>query len=127
MPRYNSGETYFWSNRLLESGKFDDYCPNGLQVEGRALVRKMIGGVSACQRLLEAAVEEGADAVLVHHGYFWKGEDARVVGIKRRRLRSLLLNDVNTDRRPDERNPLHRAANRLPSLMDSAAATNVTN
>lgn len=86
-------ETYL--ERLLEPGRFEDYCPNGLQVEGRDPIVKMVGGVSACQALLDVAVEEGADAVLVHHGYFWKGEDARAIGIKRRRLVTLLTNEIN--------------------------------
>ena len=82
-------------DQLLEPGRFDDYCPNGLQVEGRAEVRRIVGGVSACQALLDVAVETDADAVLVHHGYFWKGEDARIRGIKKRRLGTLLAHDIS--------------------------------
>lgn len=80
---------------ILEPGGFSDYCPNGLQVEGRAEVRHLVTGVSASQALLDAAVAEGADAILVHHGYFWKGEDAVLVGMKRRRLKTLLQHDVS--------------------------------
>lgn len=80
---------------LLESGRFRDYCPNGLQVEGRSEVRRIVAGVTASQDLLDAAVTRGADAVLVHHGYFWKGEDGRVTGIRRRRLQALIANDIN--------------------------------
>lgn len=80
---------------LLEAGKFRDYCPNGLQVEGRAEVGRIVAGVTASQALLDAAVAAGADTVLVHHGYFWKGEDARVVGIRQRRLKTLLAHDIN--------------------------------
>ena len=80
---------------LLEPAKFRDYCPNGLQVEGRDEVSRIVAGVTASQALLDLAVARGADAVLVHHGYFWKGEDARVTGIRRNRLRTLLANDIN--------------------------------
>lgn len=84
-----------YSNELLDIGAYGDYSPNGLQVEGRATVRRLITGVTACQALLDAAVAADADAVLVHHGFFWKGEDPRVVGMKRRRLGTLLANDIS--------------------------------
>lgn len=80
---------------LLEVDRFSDYCPNGLQVEGRLNVKKVVTGVTASQALLEAAVERQADVVLVHHGYFWRGEDARIVGIKRRRIQTLLQSDIS--------------------------------
>jgi dinuclear metal center YbgI/SA1388 family protein len=80
---------------LLDVAAFADYAPNGLQVEGRAEVNKVVTGVTACQALVDAAVERGADALLVHHGYFWKGEDPRVVGLKQRRLKALLAADIN--------------------------------
>ncbi|MBI1175404.1 MAG: Nif3-like dinuclear metal center hexameric protein [Sideroxydans sp.] len=80
---------------LLEIGRFRDYCPNGVQVEGRAQVLKIASGVTASQRLLEAATAWGADAVLVHHGYFWRGEDAAISGIKKRRVAHLLQHDVS--------------------------------
>jgi len=83
------------ADRLLGPERFQDYCPNGLQVEGRAEVRRLVSGVTASLALLEAARAAGADAVLVHHGYFWKGEAAGVVGMKRRRLRLLLENDIS--------------------------------
>ncbi len=82
-------------DRCLTPDLFDDYCPNGLQVEGRPQVARLVTGVSACQALLDAAVERGADAVLVHHGYFWRGEDPAVVGMKRRRLATLLGSEVS--------------------------------
>ncbi len=81
--------------QLLNITSFSDYCPNGLQVEGREEVRHIVSGVSASQALLTAAVAAGADLVLVHHGYFWKGEDPRVVGMKQRRLRLLLQHQIN--------------------------------
>ncbi|MBS1141090.1 MAG: hypothetical protein H6R13_2543 [Proteobacteria bacterium] len=80
---------------LLVPGKFRDYCPNGLQVEGCSEITRIVAGVTASQELLDAAVERHADAILVHHGYFWKGEDGRVTGIRRKRLSSLLANDIN--------------------------------
>lgn len=80
---------------LLSPQLFNDYCPNGLQVEGRAVIRRLVTGVTASQALLDAAVAAGADAVLVHHGWFWKNEDARVVGMKKRRLATVLANDLN--------------------------------
>ena len=79
----------------LDINRFRDYCPNGLQVEGRAQVSYVVSGVTASQALLDAAVARGADMVLVHHGYFWRGEDARIVGHRQRRLRTLLAHDVN--------------------------------
>ena len=80
---------------LLEVARFKDYCPNGLQVEGRAQVRRIVCGVTASQALLDAAVARGADTVLVHHGYFWRGEDGRVTGMRRKRLATLLCHDIN--------------------------------
>lgn len=80
---------------LLVPGKFRDYCPNGLQVEGRGEILRLVAGVTASQELLDAAVARNADAILVHHGYFWKGEDGRVTGIRRNRLASLLVNEIN--------------------------------
>ncbi|TVR61430.1 MAG: Nif3-like dinuclear metal center hexameric protein [Candidatus Competibacteraceae bacterium] len=83
------------TDQLLAVDTFTDYCPNGLQVQGRSEVHTLIGGVTACQALLDAAVEQQADAVLVHHGYFWKGEDPCIVGMKHRRLATLLRHDLS--------------------------------
>ncbi|MBB2495512.1 Nif3-like dinuclear metal center hexameric protein [Aquipseudomonas ullengensis] len=83
------------AERFLSAARISDYCPNGLQVEGRPQVRRIVSGVTASQALLDAAVEAEADVVLVHHGYFWKGEDACITGIKRRRLQTLLSNDIS--------------------------------
>ena len=82
-------------NQYLEVGRFRDYCPNGLQVEGRAEIRSIVSGVSASLDLLTAAREHCADAVLVHHGYFWRGEEPRVTGTRRARLALLLAQDIN--------------------------------
>lgn len=79
----------------LDITRFRDFCPNGLQVEGRAQIRTLVSGVTASIALLEAAIDKGADAILVHHGYFWRGEDARVIGQKHKRLKLLLAHDVN--------------------------------
>lgn len=82
-------------NNKLESGRVRDYCPNGLQVEGKAQVRKILTGVTASQALLDRAVAEQADAVLVHHGYFWKSEASEITGMKKRRLQTLLQHDIS--------------------------------
>lgn len=88
-------ELVSYTDALLNVGAFKDYCPNGLQVEGRAQVHTLVSGVSASVRLLDAALALKADAILVHHGYFWKGEDARVTGYKKQRLQRLLSADVS--------------------------------
>ncbi|PKM31305.1 MAG: Nif3-like dinuclear metal center hexameric protein [Gammaproteobacteria bacterium HGW-Gammaproteobacteria-11] len=88
-------ELVSYCDSLLDSPAFQDYCPNGLQVEGRTQIRRLITGVTASQALVDAAVAAGADLLLVHHGYFWRGESAPVTGIKQRRLKALLLNDLN--------------------------------
>lgn len=82
-------------NQLLNTADFKDYAPNGLQVEGRSEIKKVITGVTACQALLDEAVRLQADAVLVHHGYFWKSEAPAIKGMKRQRLKTLLANDIN--------------------------------
>ena len=79
-----------YTNALLAIARFQDYCPNGLQVEGKPEVGLLASGVTASQDLIEAAIAAGADALLVHHGYFWKGEDPCITGMKRRRLQRLL-------------------------------------
>jgi dinuclear metal center YbgI/SA1388 family protein len=75
---------------LLNASRIDDYCPNGLQVEGRPEVGFVVSGVTASVALIEAAAAAGADALLVHHGYFWRGEDPRLVGARKRRIELLL-------------------------------------
>ncbi|MBG6244287.1 Nif3-like dinuclear metal center protein [Candidatus Symbiopectobacterium sp. 'North America'] len=82
-------------NQQLNVAAFQDYAPNGLQVEGRENVQRIITGVTASQALLDVAVAQQADAVLVHHGYFWKNESPVISGMKRRRLKTLLANDIN--------------------------------
>ncbi|KAA0874072.1 Nif3-like dinuclear metal center hexameric protein [Nitrincola tapanii] len=80
---------------LLQSRRFSDYCPNGLQVEGSQKIGRLVTGVTACQALLDEAVAWQADALLVHHGYFWKGEASAITGIKRQRLATLLTHEIN--------------------------------
>ena len=80
---------------LLDAARFRDYCPNGLQVEGRESVRNVVCGVTASQALIEVAIERGADALLVHHGWFWKAEDGRVTGFRKQRMAKLLAHDIN--------------------------------
>ncbi|RQS17575.1 Nif3-like dinuclear metal center hexameric protein [Burkholderia sp. Bp8998] len=88
-------ELELYLNNTLEIARFKDYCPNGLQVEGRRKIEKIATGVTASVAFLEAALEWGADAVLVHHGYFWRNEAPQITGRKYRRLKLLLANDLN--------------------------------
>ena len=80
---------------LLAPGRFKDYGPNGLQVEGRTTVRRIVSGVTASRALIEAAIHAEADAIFVHHGLFWRGQDGRVTGWMRQRLGLLLGHDIN--------------------------------
>ncbi|NPA71338.1 MAG: Nif3-like dinuclear metal center hexameric protein [Gammaproteobacteria bacterium] len=80
---------------LLEVSSYQDYAPNGLQVEGRKEINTIVTGVTACQALIDAAIELKADAILVHHGYFWKNEKPQIVGLKQKRIKALLMNDIN--------------------------------
>ncbi len=82
-------------NEKLSPQLIKDYSPNGLQVEGSAQISKVVTGVTASQALIDKAVELGADALLVHHGYFWKGEPEPIRGMKGKRIRTLIKNDVN--------------------------------
>jgi len=81
--------------KVLRPEQFKDYCPNGLQVEGRKEISKLVTGVTACQELITAAAEAGADALLVHHGYFWRGEDQSISGIKKVRIEALLKHELS--------------------------------
>jgi dinuclear metal center YbgI/SA1388 family protein len=82
-------------NQLLDISRFHDYCPNGLQVEGRDRIQTLISGVTASLDLLQAAAVAKADAILVHHGYFWRGEDMRITGMKSRRIALLMQHRIN--------------------------------
>lgn len=82
-------------DEVLSASEFSDYCPNGLQVDADTPISKIITGVTACQALIDRAIAENAQAILVHHGYFWKGEPAALVGMKGKRIRSLLQNRIS--------------------------------
>ncbi|VXB24053.1 Nif3-like dinuclear metal center hexameric protein [Pseudomonas sp. 8O] len=83
------------ADAFLNASRINDYCPNGLQVEGRPQVSRIVSGVTASQALIDAAIEAEADVLLVHHGYFWKGENPCVIGMRQRRLKALLANDIS--------------------------------
>ncbi|WP_028766894.1 Nif3-like dinuclear metal center hexameric protein [Shewanella fidelis] len=80
---------------FLQVSNFKDYAPNGLQVEGSSEINTIVTGVTACQALIDAAIELNADAILVHHGFFWKSEPEIIVGMKQKRIKALLVNDIN--------------------------------
>lgn len=82
-------------NEWLQPELVSDYCPNGLQVEGASTIQKIVTGVTASQALIDAAIAAKADTILVHHGYFWKGEAEPIVGMKGKRIRSLIENNIN--------------------------------
>jgi dinuclear metal center YbgI/SA1388 family protein len=78
-----------YTDELLQTGRFQDYCPNGLQVEGSAQVNRIATGVTASQAFIEQALADGAGLLVVHHGFFWRGEDSRLIGIKAHRIGAL--------------------------------------
>lgn len=82
-------------NQELNTHLYRDYAPNGIQVAGRKEIKKIVTGVTACQLLLDKAVALNADAILVHHGYFWRNEPQIITGIKHHRLKTLLMHDIN--------------------------------
>ncbi|UAJ66210.1 Nif3-like dinuclear metal center hexameric protein [Candidatus Schneideria nysicola] len=82
-------------NQKLNSQTIQDFVPNGLQVEGKEEVNNIILGVTACQKLLNYALEKNADAIIVHHGFFWKKESPVIHNMKRQRLKTILCNDIN--------------------------------
>ena len=89
------GEIELHLAALLQVDRFKDYGPNGLQVEGRASVQCVVSGVTASLALIEAAIADGADTILVHHGLFWRGQDGRITGWLRQRLALLLAHNIN--------------------------------
>lgn len=82
-------------DKLLKADQFNDYCPNGLQVQGRQEIRRIVSGVTASQALIDRAAAMQADLLLVHHGFFWRGEPQVLTGIKKRRIKALLDHDMN--------------------------------
>lgn len=89
--------THFLSelNTLLNASAFNDYCPNGLQVQGTASITKIATAVTASKSVIQSAVAWGADVLLVHHGYFWKGEALPLIGMKYDRIATLIQNNIN--------------------------------
>ncbi len=79
----------------LSAGAFKDYAPNGLQIDGGRAVQRIITGVTACEALIDAAIAANADTIMVHHGYFWKGESAPITGMKGRRIRKLMQHGIS--------------------------------
>ena len=88
-------ELNHWFEQTLEPHRFSDYCPNGLQVEGKSEIFKLVTGVTASLALIEQAIDLNADGLLVHHGWFWRGEDLTVRGTRKQRLASTLAHDLN--------------------------------
>lgn len=88
-------ELISYLDTLLNAKQIKDYCPNGLQVEGKQEIKKIVTGVTASEALIDAAIEQGADAILVHHGYFWKGEAYPIVGMKKNRIGKLIQNEIS--------------------------------
>ncbi len=82
-------------NQTLSPHRFKDYAPNGLQVEGKKEIKRVVTGVTACQKLIDAAITYEADAIFVHHGYFWKNEKPEITGMKYRRISALIKHDIN--------------------------------
>jgi dinuclear metal center YbgI/SA1388 family protein len=95
LPMAQRREVDDFLNTLLDVGRFKDYGPNGLQVEGAAVVRRVVCGVTASRALIEAAVAAGADTLLVHHGLFWRGQDGRLTGWLRERVALLMRYELN--------------------------------
>jgi len=91
----NIKELCLYLDEFLQVQRYRDYAPNGLQVQGRETVERIVSGVSASAQLIEKAIAVNADTLLVHHGYFWKNENPRIVGIKAARLKALLGHDIN--------------------------------
>nr|WP_174506452.1 Nif3-like dinuclear metal center hexameric protein [Acinetobacter sp. Marseille-Q1620] len=84
-----------WCNQTLKAHEFRDYAPNGLQIEGTAEVRKILCAVTASQDAIDAAISAKADLLLVHHGYFWKGEPYPITGMRGNRIKSLIKHDIS--------------------------------
>lgn len=95
MPTVSRTELTTWLNTTLQPQNFHDYCPNGLQVQGKDQISRIVTGVTASQALIEVAISQQADAILVHHGWFWKNENPCITGIKHQRLASILANEIN--------------------------------
>lgn len=95
MSSTNLNQLVNYIQTFLQTDKYADYCPNGLQVQGSLVVEKIVSGVTASMSLLEAAAAAEAQVVLVHHGFFWKNENPCITGIKQKRIKFLLDNNIN--------------------------------
>ena len=84
-----------YTQELLCVGQFKDYCPNGLQIEGKPEVQRLVSGVTTNQALIDAAIDLQADAIIVHHGFFWKNEASPIVGLKKNRIKALLDHNIS--------------------------------
>jgi len=115
-----------YANNVLEIDRFRDYCPNGLQVEGKTEVKKIISGVTASQALIDTAIKQKADVLLVHHGYFWKGEDGCITGLKYKRVKSLIEAGINlmAYHLPLDAHPLYGNNAKLAEYLDLEIAGN---
>lgn len=82
-------------DEYLSAPAFKDYAPNGLQVDGGRPIQRIVTGVTACEALIDAAIADNADAIMVHHGYFWKGEPAPITGMKGQRIRKLMQHGIS--------------------------------
>lgn len=91
----NLNEIIQWCDQTLKSHEFKDYAPNGLQIEGTSEVKKILCAVTASQTAIDAAIAYGADLLLVHHGYFWKGEPYPITGMRGKRIKSLIQHDIS--------------------------------
>lgn len=91
----NRNNLEHYLDQLLKPEQVKDYAPNGLQIQGKEKINKIVTGVTASQALINKAIEENADAIIVHHGYFWKNESYVIRGIKHKRIKALLDNDIN--------------------------------
>lgn len=91
----NLNDIIQWCEQTLAAREFKDYAPNGLQIEGKSEVNKILCAVSASQSAIEAAIEQGADLLLVHHGYFWKGEAYPITGMRGKRIKALIQNNIS--------------------------------
>lgn len=95
MKHIDRTELSNWLDATLQPQRFHDYCPNGLQLEGKPSIGRVVTGVTASRALLDEAIRRKADALFVHHGWFWKNEDARIIGTKRERIALALKHDLN--------------------------------
>ena len=84
-----------WCDQTLNTHEFKDYAPNGLQIEGKSEVQKILCAVTASQEAIDAAIAQNADLLLVHHGYFWKGEPYPITGMRGKRIKSLIQHDIS--------------------------------